>query len=361
LDVPPPKGPLFIFGDPFLRRFVTIFDRAGAGAGSRVGFAVAKHSDDNTPANELISHIGSSAGDAGSPPADGMSSNSVNLHLDSGLMGPGEGGDDSADDSSPPPPAPAPPPPPPAPQAHFDESSDSFGSSSSGSSNSMWAPDSTPAAPVAPVSVTSATQPSSDYEKTLFGDGAASTQSYSSPFDQSQQPVDELKLKTPTWDNAASSSYKSPFDDAQKVVDAAPVVHVEAKPEASSSAVDEWMFDFAQPSAATPVKAVEATPVAQTWDQAASSSFESPMDKAQKLLDATPMSSGFHLDAPSPVAQDSWKSVFDEPASVAVAKPEKKTEAEDSINRMRRLFKENSLLQTSKKGHMVSIKLYRSK
>merc|ERR1740117_766212 len=41
LDVPPPKGPLFIFGDPFLRRFVTIYDKQGP----RVGFAVAKHGD----------------------------------------------------------------------------------------------------------------------------------------------------------------------------------------------------------------------------------------------------------------------------------------------------------------------------
>jgi hypothetical protein len=41
LDVPPPKGPLFIFGDPFLRRFVTIYDMDGP----KVGFAVAKHND----------------------------------------------------------------------------------------------------------------------------------------------------------------------------------------------------------------------------------------------------------------------------------------------------------------------------
>jgi len=39
LDVPPPKGPLFVFGIPFLQKFFTVYDHAQ----SRVGFAVAKH------------------------------------------------------------------------------------------------------------------------------------------------------------------------------------------------------------------------------------------------------------------------------------------------------------------------------
>merc|ERR1719201_3035147 len=39
LDVPPPKGPLFVFGIPFLQKFYTVYDEANR----QVGFGVAKH------------------------------------------------------------------------------------------------------------------------------------------------------------------------------------------------------------------------------------------------------------------------------------------------------------------------------
>lgn len=39
LDVPPPKGPLFIFGIPFLQKFFSVYDHEN----TRVGFAIAKH------------------------------------------------------------------------------------------------------------------------------------------------------------------------------------------------------------------------------------------------------------------------------------------------------------------------------
>jgi len=39
LDVPPPNGPLFVFGIPFLQKFYTVYDEEQ----KKVGFAVAKH------------------------------------------------------------------------------------------------------------------------------------------------------------------------------------------------------------------------------------------------------------------------------------------------------------------------------
>jgi len=55
LDVPPPKGPLFVFGIPFLQKFYTVYDEANR----KVGFGVAKHKDqDETKAKMLLVDVG---------------------------------------------------------------------------------------------------------------------------------------------------------------------------------------------------------------------------------------------------------------------------------------------------------------
>ena len=110
LDVPPPKGPLFIFGDPFLRRFVTIYDRGSNGGKARVGFAVAKHNGVDHQKAELIiqkTHNGAQALEVSAP----QSSSPVSLSLDSGMMTGEQQSSDSSSSSSdaaptvPPPPA----------------------------------------------------------------------------------------------------------------------------------------------------------------------------------------------------------------------------------------------------------------
>jgi len=393
----------------------------------------------------LISKVGQSSSDAGSPPAGGFNANAVNLHLESGLMGPGNTEtDDSSDAASatpaPTPEAPAPPPawvPPPAPPppAHLDESSDPFSSrsawtaddtpkvevapatpapvtpasydySSHDSSYSAWSADDKPketpatpaavttasydssssdalrdpfssysawsadaapkAAPATPASVVTASSDqtstgTSEYEKLLFGD-KPSTPSYSW-----EKPITEVKAAAPV----PTASYTSPFDDAQKLIDASsakpdapaatPAWHFDApSAPAHNAAADDWMHAFDE-HAAAPMKAVveekvdvaPAAPAApaQDWSSRWGASAHDDVDNGLKAV------MGF--DSPITPTQ----AVAETP--VAVASTQGKAD-EDPIARMRRLFKQNSLMQASllqknKKGHMVSIKLYRGK
>jgi len=54
LDVPPPNGPLFVFGIPFLQKFYTVYDVAN----KQVGFGVAKHANqDHAKLSNLLVDI----------------------------------------------------------------------------------------------------------------------------------------------------------------------------------------------------------------------------------------------------------------------------------------------------------------
>jgi hypothetical protein len=53
LDVPPPNGPLFVFGIPFLQKYYSVYDHAN----KQVGFAVAKHAGETPPALLTVADI----------------------------------------------------------------------------------------------------------------------------------------------------------------------------------------------------------------------------------------------------------------------------------------------------------------
>mmetsp|Transcript_115934 Transcript_115934/g.368688 ORF Transcript_115934/g.368688 Transcript_115934/m.368688 type:complete len:490 (-) Transcript_115934:182-1651(-) len=104
LDVSGPKGPIFIFGDPFLRRFVTIYDRSKPA----VGFAVARHTGtDEASASEVIARIGGDLPSATSSSSKSEAANpfAVSLHLDAGAIG---GAQAAAAPTTPPVPTPMP-------------------------------------------------------------------------------------------------------------------------------------------------------------------------------------------------------------------------------------------------------------
>jgi hypothetical protein len=83
LDVPPPRGPLFVFGDPFLRRFLTIYDHDGPS----VGFAVAKHAGSST-AMTMATVVGSSGSSAHETKlSESAPKATISLDADAGQLG----------------------------------------------------------------------------------------------------------------------------------------------------------------------------------------------------------------------------------------------------------------------------------
>jgi hypothetical protein len=231
----------------------------------------------------------------------------------------------------------------------------SYQDSSTGASESE--PKKESATPVSITAESSLSNPfTSDYEKTLFGNSQSVTYSSESSRESNAPQAtiktsgDDVKPMSHLWDKDPSPSYRSPFDDAQKLIDAAPAVQ-SATPSAQSTPVTDnsWGSAFSEPSSATPVKTVAKISGETSSYDAANfwmSTFDAPAvdTVAKSSFDSSPRASSSDV---APTAAEQRK--------------KSKTDEDDPVTRMRRLLRDNSLLQKNKKGHMISIKLHRTK
>jgi len=248
LDVPPPQGPLFIFGDPFLRRFVTIYDRSGPS----VGFAVAKRDGmDAGEASRIISKAEgggemSSTGasptasmdaamNGGGSPAASSGSSPVSVSLDAGMMT----GDSSGDDDQP------------APHSSYDDHTDDATTTTTttaaadvpdhfpgSQAENAVAADSSSASENSGTSVTSASSSSDVLANFFKSDDVKPTEATSSP-DESTVKAQDSFGGYDTWKSVDSSSTTMENTQASQSGSDSP------KPEKSESAVERMKHLFA--------------------------------------------------------------------------------------------------------------------